>query len=367
MIIKDSTPSRDGFYMPAEYSEHEGTLLIWPTRPGSWGTDPSEAQRAFCEIARVLSQHEKVWFLADGAHKGYAEAVLSRYAEVLEIPTDDAWARDVGPTFVTDRNSVRGINWRFNAWGGEVDGLYAHWEQDDAVAVKFCDAIKKDVYDFSDLVLEGGSIHTDGEGTLLVTETCLLSAGRNPQLTREEIEARLCEALGVRKVLWLPYGIYNDETNEHVDNVCAFIGPHEVVLAWTDDESDPQYAMSHADYEYLSQVTDANGRKLIIHKLPIPDHPVLVSDDAMAQYEFEAGEDVRAVGERLAASYANFYFGNGVVLVPQFGEANKESDLRAMDIFRELCPDREVVGIDSMAILLGGGNIHCITQQVPRV
>ena len=379
MLIKNTTPSQDGFFMPAEFGEHEGTLIIWPVRPGSWGIDPSAAQKAFSEIIRVLARHEKVWVLADKEHKEAAEkAIFSSAYEptsecggdtsihVLEIPTDDAWARDVGPTFVTDGHAIRGINWKFNAWGGEVDGLYAHWDKDDAAAVSFCDATGKDIYDYSDFVLEGGSIHTDGEGTLLVTETCLLSAGRNPKLSREEIEKRLCEALGVKKVLWLPYGIYNDETNEHVDNVCAFIRPGEVVLAWTDDESDPQYAMSKADYEYLSQVTDAKGRKLTIHKLPIPEHPVLVSDEALEGYEFEEGEDVRDAGERLAASYANFYFGNGVVLVPQFGGDNSESDLRALRIFRKLCPEREVVGIDSMAILLGGGNIHCITQQVPR-
>lgn len=367
MLIKNSTPSKDGFYMPAEFSEHEGTLLIWPVRPGSWGTDPRPAQKTFSGIIKVLAKNEKVWVLADKEHKSEAEEAL-RYPniQVLEIPTDDAWARDVGPTFVTDGKHIRGINWKFNAWGGEVDGLYAHWDRDDAAAVSFCYAIEKDVYDYADFVLEGGSIHTDGEGTLLVTETCLLSAGRNPELSREEIEKRLCEALGVSKVLWLPYGIYNDETNEHVDNVCAFIRPGEVVLAWTDDESDPQFAMSKADYEYLSQVTDAKGRKLTIHKLPIPDHPVLVSDEALGQYEFEEGEDVRDAGERLAASYANFYFGNGVVLVPQFGGENSESDRRALEILRKLCPEREVIGIDSMSVLLGGGNIHCITQQVPK-
>ena len=366
MLIKDRIPSEDGFYMPAEFNEHEGTLLIWPTRPGSWGVDPSKAQAAFCEIARVLSRNEKVWFLCDSEHKEEASAALSDCAEILEIPTDDAWARDVGPTFVTDGKELRGINWKFNAWGGDYDGLYAHWDKDDAAAVGFCEALKKDIYDFGDFVLEGGSIHTDGEGTLLVTETCLLSKGRNPELSKEEIEKRLCDGLGVKKVLWLPYGIYNDETNEHVDNVCAFICPGEVVLAWTDDEADPQYAMSKADYDYLSGITDAKGRKLILHKLPVPEHPILIGDEDVDKYEFEEGEDIRTEGERLAASYVNFYFGNKTVLVPQFGGENAASDERALRIFRELCPDREVVGIYSMDILLGGGNIHCITQQVPK-
>ncbi|SKB92567.1 agmatine deiminase [Lachnospiraceae bacterium] len=351
--------------MPAEYAPHYGTLLIWPVRPGSWGRDPKEAQDAFTEIARALSPNEKVIFLADKGHIEDAKAKLSGIAEVLPIPSDDAWARDVGPTFVTNGSEIRGISWKFNAWGGEVDGLYAHWDQDNEVAEAFCSAFHKDIYDFGDFVLEGGSIHSDGEGTLLVTEACLLSPGRNPGLSREMIEKRLKDALGVEKILWLPSGIYNDETNEHVDNVCAFIKPAEVVLAWTDDASDPQYAMSCADLEYLSKVTDVKGRKITVHKLPIPDHPVRVSEDDLLKYEFEEGEDVRDAGERLAASYVNFYFGNDTVLVPQFGGENAESDARAVEILKNLCPDRKVIGIDSRAILLGGGNIHCITQQIP--
>ena len=223
-----------------------------------------------------------------------------------------------------------------------------------------------DYYDAAPFVLEGGSIHSDGEGTVMVTESCLLSKGRNPDLTKEQIEDKLKEYLGAEKVLWLPKGIYNDETNEHVDNVCAFVGPGEVVLAWTDDTADPQYEMSKADLEYLESVTDAKGRKLKVHKLPVPDHPVLVEQADLGNFEFEEGEDTREEGERLAASYVNFYFINGAALVPQFGGENKESDERALKILKELCPDREVIGIDARAILLGGGNIHCITQQIPE-
>ncbi|MCR5101010.1 MAG: agmatine deiminase [Butyrivibrio sp.] len=364
MIIKNSSAEVDGFFMPAEYDKHHGTLLIWPVRPGSWGVDPSDAQRAFCDIARALSPNENVYFLADSDHAKEAEDALSGIAKVYEIPSDDSWARDVGPTFVTNGSDIRGINWKFNAWGGEYDGLYAHWDKDDKVAELFCDKLSKDCYDFGDFVLEGGSIHTDGEGTLLVTEACLLSKGRNPELSRQQIEEKLKKALGVSKILWLPRGIYNDETNEHVDNVCCFIAPGEVVLAWTDNEDDPQYELSKQDLDYLEKETDAKGRKIVVHKLPIPDVPILVEEDDMS-YEFEEGEDTREEGERLAASYVNFYFGNGVVLVPQFGGANESSDKRAIKIFEKLCPDRKIVGIDSRAVLLGGGNIHCITQQIP--
>ena len=308
---------------------------------------------------------------------------------VFEMETDDSWARDVAPTFLVNRtdgkisdltaagngtaqtgddvknSQVRGVNWSFNAWGGEVDGLYASYEKDNAFAWNFCRKFEFDCYDAEPFVLEGGSIHSDGEGTLLVTESCLLSAGRNPSLTKEQIEEQLKCYLGVEKVLWLPRGIYQDETNEHVDNVCAFLRPGEVVLAWTNNQNDPQYAMSKASFEYLSSVRDAKARKLIIHKLPIPDIPVCITKEELEGYEFEEGEDVREVGERLAASYVNFYFSNNAVVMPVFGGENEESDLRAQQIMAKLCPDRKIIPVYARDILTGGGNIHCITQQIP--
>jgi len=247
-----------------------------------------------------------------------------------------------------------------------VDGLYADWSRDGAAAEAFCRAIGRDCYDAGDFVLEGGSICTDGEGTLLVTEACLLSAGRNPQLSKAGIEQTLKDYLGVEKILWLPRGIFHDETNEHVDNICAFLAPGEVVLAWTDDETDPQYPLSRADYDYLSGQTDARGRMLTIHKLPIPDHAICVTEEDLANITFESGEDTLEVGQRLAASYVNFYITNDAILLPQFGGENAASDARAMTILRRLCPARDIVPIDSRVLLLGGGNIHCITQQIPK-
>ncbi|HAX39442.1 MAG TPA: agmatine deiminase [Clostridiales bacterium] len=362
----DTLPAQDGFYMPAEFTPQDGVLLVWPVRPGSWGKDPAAAQRAFCDIMREAAKSERVYLLADSAHLAEARAQAGAFATVFEINTDDAWARDIGPTFVTNGSEVRGISWRFNAWGGSVDGLYEEYANDDAAAEAFCSAINADCYDAGDFVLEGGSICSDGEGTLLVTEACLLSAGRNPHLNKARIEQKLKDYLGVQKILWLPRGIYNDETNEHVDNVCAFIRPGEVVLAWTDDEHDPQYALSRTDYDYLSQEIDARGRKLTIHKLPIPDYPVCVTESDMANYVFEPGEDARQAGDRLAASYVNFYYTNDAILLPQFGGENASSDARAAELMRALCPERRIVPISSREILLGGGNIHCVTQQIPK-
>lgn len=356
--------------MPGEYENHHGTIMIWPVRPGSWPYGGRAAKKVFTDIARTIAKGEQMYILAHG--DGYSEATEvfadDTNIRVLDIPTDDAWARDMTPTFVRciaadAKSDIRGIDWQFNAWGGDYDGLYAHYDKDNAAAGEVCRILDYDMYNKQDFVLEGGSIHSDGEGTILVTEACLLSKGRNPHMTKSEIENNLLESLGADKVIWLKRGIYNDETNEHVDNICAFTAPGEVVLAWTDDKDDPQYELSQSCYEILSNETDARGRSLVIHKLPIPKEPVLVKEEDLKGYIFEEGEDVREAGERLAASYVNFYISNKSILVPQFDDVN---DAVALRILRECFEDREIVGIPARDIILGGGNIHCITQQIPE-
>lgn len=351
-------------YMPAEFAPHDGTILIWPVRPGSWTYGGVEAQKTVTELARVIARSEKVYMCAGREHVEAVKEVFAADAnvEVLEISTNDSWARDIGPTFVDEDGVIKGTNWRFNAWGGDYDGLYLDYEDDDAFASAFCEALGYDVVDEHDFVLEGGSIHTDGDGTLLVTETCLLSPGRNPSLTREQIESRLMEALGVSKVIWLPYGINGDETNEHVDNICCFVRPGVVVMSYTSDESDPQYEMCQANLRVLEAVVDARGRKLDVHLMPLPKTPVVITEYDAAGYVYEEGEDMREVGEKLAASYANFYITNGHVIVPQFGD---ENDAVAVELLASLFPEREVYPIAARSIIVGGGNIHCITQQIP--
>lgn len=372
MLAKNLTPAAEGFYMPGEYEPHAGCIIVWPQRPGSWSFGARAACEAFTAVIRAIAASERVYVICGEKHLSVARGYLAGIAnvELVQLETDDSWARDIGPTFVVrddmQGRTLRGVNWRFNAWGGEVDGLYPDYEHDDAFAAAFAEKYGFTLYDAAPFVLEGGSIHCDGEGTVLATEACLLSAGRNPALTKEQIEARLCAFLGAQKVIWLPRGIYNDETNEHVDNVCAFIRPGEVVLAWTDDENDPQYALSQASYAALQQAVDARGRALVVHKLPIPSVPVCISADEVAGFDFVAGEDVREAGERLAASYVNFYFSNDSVVLPAFGGENAASDAQAAAILAMLCPERKIVQISARAILTGGGNIHCITQQIPE-
>lgn len=358
-----SNPKKDGYRMPAEFEHHDGCWMIWPERTDNWRYGAKPAQKVFTEVAKAISEFEPVTMAVSRAQYVTARNMLPENIRVVEMATDDSWMRDVGPTFVVndETGDVRGVDWAFNSWGGLVDGLYFPWDSDDHVAQKICDIESKDRYRLNNFVLEGGSIHVDGEGTLLVTEECLLSEGRNPSLSKQEIEDILKDYLNVEKVIWLKRGIYLDETNGHVDNICNYVRPGEVVLAWTDDETDPQYEISKECYDILSNETDAKGRKLKIHKLYVPS-PVLITNDESEGVDSVDGTLPRIEGDRLAASYANYYTANGGVIIPLFNDPNDE---KALELFRELYPEHKIVGVYAREILLGGGNIHCITQQQP--
>lgn len=361
MKIIRSTPRADGFRMPAEWERHYGCIMIFPERADSWQYGGYAARKAFVEVATAIAESEFVTVCASEKQYENARRLLPDHVRVVEMSSDDAWARDYAPTFVTNGSEIRGINWGFNAWGGLVDGLYFPWDKDNKMARKLCDLFGKDMYDFGNFILEGGSIHVDGEGTCITTEACLLSEGRNPNLSKTEIENYLRECLDVSKVIWLKRGIYNDETNEHVDNICAFTRPAEVVLAWTDDVNDPQYELSRSCLEILESEKDALGREITVHKLRCPS-PVTVTAEECEGLDTMDYEPTRKPGERLAASYVNFYISNGAVIMPTFGDP---ADKAAWELLNSLFPDRKVIPIAARDILIGGGNIHCITQQIP--
>ena len=360
----DSTPKADGFRMPGEFEPHAGCWILWPERTDNWRNGAKPAQKAFVEVAEAIARFEPVTMGVSKRQYSAAREALPSHIRVVEISNDDSWVRDCGPTFVVNNaGEVRGVDWAFNAWGGLEDGLYFPWDQDDLVARKICEMEGKDSYRLDEFVLEGGSIHVDGDGTAIVTEACLLSEGRNPHLKKEEIEDTLKNYLNVEKVLWLPRGIHLDETNEHVDNIVHYVAPGKMILAWTDDESDPQYPLSKAAWDYLSSETDAKGRKLEIVKLHIPDE-VLITKEESEGVDAVDGTLPRLEGDRQAASYANFYIANGGVIVPLFGDEKHDKD--ALETLGKVFPNREVVGIYAREIILGGGNIHCITQQQPQ-
>ncbi|UJF19899.1 agmatine deiminase [Vibrio sp. SS-MA-C1-2] len=355
-------PKNDGFRMPAEHEAHSEIWIAWPERSDNWRNGAKPAQQTFIDVAKQISRTTPVTVLVNANQYDNAVSRLPEHIRVIEISTDDAWMRDIGASYVVnDQGERRGVDWEFNAWGGLVDGLYFPWNRDDQVAQKMCEISGDSRYP-APIVLEGGSIHVDGEGTLYTTEECLLHESRNPDLSREEITAILCDYLNIEKVIWLPQGLYNDETNGHVDNIIHIVKPGEVVLTWCDDPSDPQYQISRDAYDYLTQQTDAKGRKIVVHKLPMPG-PLFMTEEEAAGIDIAEGME-REAGERLAASYANYLITNNQIVLPLLDE-RYDNDVKA--ILSHLYPGYQINGIPAREILLGGGNIHCITQQVPKI
>ncbi len=356
-----STPAADGFRMPGEFEAHVGCWMAWPERTDNWRCGAHPAQEAFAAVAEAIHPSDPVTVAVSDAQFARCRAALSPSIRVVELSSDDAWMRDIGPTFVVDDSGTRrGVDWHFNAWGGLSGGLYFPWDRDERVARKVLEIEAADRYR-APIVLEGGSIHVDGEGTVMTTEECLLSPNRNPNLSRAQIEQVLFDYLGAEKVLWLGRGVYNDETDGHVDNLACFARPGLVLLTWTDDESDPQYAISRDALTRLQGMTDARGRAIEVRLLPSPG-PMTIGEQEAAGVDAAAGTLPRSAGDRLAASYANFYIGTSRVVFPLLDE---RFDDQAAEILRDCFPDRDVIGIPAREILLGGGNVHCITQQVP--
>ena len=360
--LRTSTPRADDFRMPAEFAPHAGTWMLWPQRPDNWRLGGKPAQKAFVEVASAIAQFEPLTMGVNHNQFANARQMLPPHIRVVEISNNDSWMRDCGPTFVVDgKGDVRGIDWFFNAWGGLYNGLYFPWDLDEGVAPKVFEIECVDHYK-APIVLEGGSIHVDGEGTCITTAECLLSPDRNPDLSKDEIETHLRDYLNVEKVLWIPRGMFRDETTGHVDNIACYLRPGMIALTWTDDNSDPQYERSVEAFDYLMSVTDAKGRKLTVHKIHQPD-PILITTYEAEGVDAVDGTLPRESGDRMAASYINFYFCNGGAVVPTFGDPH---DTSALEMLQKLLPERRVVGVPAREILLGGGNIHCITQQQPK-
>jgi len=360
-----STPKKDGYRMPGEFENHTGTWMLWPERTDNWRNGAKPAQQVFSNVAKAIAQFEPVTMCVNPDQYENAKAMLADCdaIRVVEMTSNDSWIRDCGPTFVVNgKGDVRAVDWNFNAWGGLYDGLYFPWDQDDLVASKVCEIERVTRYKPNHFVLEGGSIHVDGEGTLIVTESCLLSPGRNPELTKEQIEENLREYLNVEKIVWVKEGIDPDETNGHIDDVACYVRPGVVACIWTEDKNDPFYRIAHEAYDLLSNTVDAKGRKLKVCKLDLPKHPVRITLEESKGVDAVEGTMPREEGYLCPGSYTNFLIVNGGVIVPQYGD---ENDALARSRIQEMFPDRKVVGVLTREVALGGGNIHCITQQQP--
>lgn len=334
--------------MPAEWAPHRGTWLSWPHKEASWPGKFEPVPGIFAEMVRWLSAGEEVHInVADAAMERAARATLQPGTNLGNVhfhhfPTNDAWCRDHGPIFVqrTADGSVEQaiIDWGYNAWGDK----YPPYDLDDVIPTRVGREFNIPVF-HPGIIMEGGSIEVNGEGTLLTTEACLLNPNRNPSLSKAEIEGYLRDYLGVRHILWLGDGIEGDDTDGHVDDLTRFVNPTTVVTVVEDDPSDPNYQPLRENLERLAGMTDQDGRPLDVVTLPMP-----------RRLEHE--------GQRLPASYANFYIGNQVVLVPTY---DPRRDGEALETLQQLFPSRRVVGIDCTDLVWGLGAFHCVSQQWP--
>ncbi|TLG76780.1 agmatine deiminase [Culicoidibacter larvae] len=363
MKIMERNPRLDGFSVVAEFEEHEQCYMMWPERTDNWREGGKPAQLTYAAVAEAIAEFEPVTMLVSPEQYQHARFILSDKIRVIEMSYNDAWIRDFGPMYVkNDQGDIRAVDWRFNAWGGLLDGLYFPWDKDDQVAEKICDIEHIDFYYIKKFILEGCSVHFDGQGTLITTEECLLSEGRNPDYSKAEIEEMLKTYCNVDKVIWLKRGVYFDETNGHIDNILNFVRPGVIVLTWSDDEDDLQYEISRECYEILSNARDAQGRQFEIHKINYPNS-VFITKEESEGIDMVNGTYPRLTGDRLSATYVNYYTANGGIIFPTFDDPNDE---HAKRMFEQLYPDYKVIGIPAREILLGGGNIHCITQGVPK-
>jgi agmatine deiminase len=340
----DPCPARDGYAMPAEWATHARTWMCWPCRIEACGGPDGllRAKQAYARVARAISSFEPVTIAARPHDIAEAKLATSGKVEVFDVPLDDSWARDIGPTFLAAPNGQRAaLQWRFNAWGNK----YQPWDQDARFATRAAQRSGVLVYD-APLVCEGGAIHSDGEGTLLTTEQCLLNPNRNPHLDRQQVEERLALFTGARRVLWLGDGFSDDETDGHIDNIACFAAPGRVIVGVPSSKSHPDFEPVMEAIRRLKTARDAQGRALEVVELAQPKN---------------IAADWR--GRPLQASYVNFYIANGGLVMPGFDDPNDET---ARAVLADCFEGRDILQIQALDIVAGGGGIHCITQQEPE-
>lgn len=334
--------------MPAEWEKHEATWLAWPHNPETW-PDLPHMEDFYAEMISEIVLGEKIHILVNDIkeeerayQKLFQKKIDISKINFLKIPTTDAWIRDYGPNFVFSSSRKLTVNqWIFNAWGAK----YEEHQLDNEAAKQIVNSLRMPTVQ-TRMILEGGSIDSNGKGTILTTEECLLNSNRNSSLTKAKIESKLCEHLGAWQVIWLSEGIKGDDTDGHIDDIARFVNSNTVVCIAEANPKDDNYRVLTENKRRLLKACDQDGKKLNVIELPMPK-PVYAK-----------------TGERLPASYANFYIANQVVLVPVFNDPN---DKKVIKIFEDLFPDRSVVGLDSKILVHGLGGIHCITHEEPAI
>lgn len=338
-IWESNVDPRDlGYYMPAEWAEHSCCWMAWPCRAGLWADDVATMQD-YANVANMINRYEPVKMLTPPEKAADARRLLDDSVEVIEMSIDDSWARDSGPNFLVGGDQFAGSTWTFNAWGEKYDP----YDQDALMGQRILESAGADCF-LSDLVAEGGGITVDGEGTVITTESCFLNKNRNPGMSRKEVEKELCRTLGCEKVIWIPGDPEETETDGHVDGIAAFIEPGRVLVEVNKDKTDPHYSVGVENTEALKDQTDAKGRRL--------------------QLEFiNEGIYHDGIWNGGCSSYVNSYLANGAVIVPGYGY---DRDQEAIETYEALYPDREICQVAIHHLALGGGGVHCVTQQQPK-
>lgn len=336
-----------GRRVPAPWAPHKRCWIAWPANQDTFRGVVEDAQKAYADFANSLSEFEPVVMVVDPAEKENAQKYLSRDIEIISWPLDDAWMRDIAPTFVLEKNSesMLAVNWGFNDYGDKDGRGWRGYCNDAEITRRIAKRLSLDLI-VPPLVCEGGALVSDGQGTLITTESVICNPNRNPGMTKEKAESILREALGATQVIWLPQGLVDDDTDGHADNLVAFFRPARAFVTSEEDHSDANFPVLQHTIEILQNSRDAFGRKLELIRLPQP--PPHCRND-----------------HRLSLSYANFYMSNGAIWVPEYGHI--KSDEYAKAIIKEHAHDRMVKGVPSLAIALGGGSLHCITHEEPLV
>jgi agmatine deiminase len=328
-----------GLYMPGEWTVHSCCWMAWPCREGMWA-DAIATQRDYANVANTIARFEPVKMLVPACKVSDARMLLNDVVEIIEMPIDDSWARDSGPNFLIGGDVLAGSTWTFNAWGGK----YEPYDQDALMGRRILERANARIFT-SPLVAEGGGITVDGEGTVITTESCFLNENRNPGRSRKEVEDELCRTLGAEKVIWIPGDPEETETDGHIDGIAAFIEPGRVLVEVNRDKTDPHHPVGIRNRDALKGQTDAGGRKLELE---------FIQEGIYHEDQWNGG----------CSSYINSYLANGAVIVPGYGY---DRDPEAVETYKSIYPDREVVQVSINNIAPGGGGIHCITQQQPAL
>jgi agmatine deiminase len=345
----NNTPKQNGFFFPAEWHPHTATWLSWPHKEESWPGKIGLIYPRYCEFIKVLTEGELVRInVCDEQMQAFATQQLIaagvdlKRIEFFEFPTDDAWCRDHGPAFLINPRTKKKaiVDWGYNAWGNK----YPPFDLDDVIPAKIGERLGLPVY-HPGIVMEGGSVDFNGKGTLLTSTACLLNSNRNPHLNQGQIESYLQNYYGVEQILWIDEGIIGDDTDGHIDDTARFVNEDTVVAVVEENKNDENYRLLQDNLRAVKAMRLPNGKQLNIIELPMPD-------------------EVIYRGQRLPASYANFYIANSAVVVPTY---RSEKDEKVIDILQQCFAGRKVIGIDSTDIIWGLGSFHCLSQQEPEV